>query len=36
VGGQLVTLLPDEVRVLVHPGWAAAAMGGRILLLKVD
>jgi isoleucyl-tRNA synthetase len=36
VAGRLVTLLPDEVHVLARPGWATAAMGGRVLMLKVD
>jgi isoleucyl-tRNA synthetase len=35
VAGQMVTLLPSEVRVSTRPGWAAAAAGGRLLVLEV-
>jgi isoleucyl-tRNA synthetase len=35
VADQMVTLLPDEIHVSAMPGWAAAAEGGRLLILKV-
>jgi isoleucyl-tRNA synthetase len=34
VSGQMLTLLPDEVKVSLRPGWAAAATSGRLLVLE--